>query len=212
VRTITFSSNTRDDNLVQAFLAPLPGKVVRLFKKEYWYHLYHTGVIEETIYLYSNRLTLGLSTCVSYAGWCMTSFDLLTNYLDHLEVLLRKAKASLKKVLTLESKDNWIRSLTQEFEAMANKTLHEFFAPTTTNIRTRPSTNVRENGFELKSAVNMVQASQFYGKAHEDVSAYLQHFLKICSTFTILGGNQRCYSTSPFPIFTIGNGKTVVLC
>jgi hypothetical protein len=76
--------------------------------------------------------------------------------------------------------------MTQEFEAMANKTLREFSAPTTANIHTGPSTNVRENGFEFKSAViNMVQASQFYGKAHEDVSAYLQHFLKICNTFTI---------------------------
>jgi hypothetical protein len=31
----------------------------------------------------------------------------------------------------------------------------------------------------------MVQASQFCGKAHEDASAHLQHFLEICSTFTI---------------------------
>jgi hypothetical protein len=66
-------------------------------------------VIEETIYLYLNKLTIGLSTCVSYAGWCMTGFDLLTNYLNDPEVLLRKAKASLKKVLTLESEDNWVR-------------------------------------------------------------------------------------------------------
>jgi hypothetical protein len=88
-------------------------------------------------------------------------FDLLTNYLDDQEVLLRKAKASLKKVLTLESEDNRIRrSLTPEFEAMTNKTLREFSAPTTTNIRTGPQTDVRENGFELKLALtNMVQAS-----------------------------------------------------
>jgi hypothetical protein len=90
----------------------------------------------------------------------MTGFDLLTSYLDDPKVLLRKAKASLKKVLTLESKDNRIRSLTLEFEAMANKTLHEFSTPTTTNIHTIPPINVRENGFELKPAlINMVQAS-----------------------------------------------------
>jgi hypothetical protein len=79
----------------------------------------------------------------------MTGFYLLTSYLDDPEVLLRKAKASLKKVLTLESKDNRIRSLTPEFEAMANRTLHEFSAPTTTNIHTGPPTDVGENGFEL---------------------------------------------------------------
>ena len=57
---------------------------------------------------------------------------------------------------------------------MANKTLCEFSAPTTANIRTRPVVNVEDNGFELKLAlINMVQASQFYGKVHEDASAHL---------------------------------------
>jgi hypothetical protein len=65
-----------------------------------------------------------------------------------------KAKASLKKVHTLESEDNRIRrSLTPEFEAMANKTLCEFSAPTTANICTGPQTDVGENGFELVSFV-----------------------------------------------------------
>jgi hypothetical protein len=46
------------------------------------------------------------------------------------------------------------------FEAMANKTLYEFFAPTTANIRTRLAVNVGEEGFELKLAlINMVQAN-----------------------------------------------------
>ena len=71
---------------------------------------------------------------------------------------------------------------------MADKTLHEFSAPTTDNIRTGPNVNVGDNGFELKLAlINMLQASQFCGKAHEDASAHLQHFLEIYSTFTIKG-------------------------
>jgi hypothetical protein len=71
---------------------------------------------------------------------------------------------------------------------MADKTLREFFAPTTANIRTGPEINIGDNGFELKPAlINMVQASQFCGKAHEDARAHLQHFLEICSTFTIKG-------------------------
>ena len=69
---------------------------------------------------------------------------------------------------------------------MANRTLHEFSAPTMANIRTGPTVNVIDNIFKLKPAlINMVQASQFWGKAHEDASAHLQHFLEICSTFTI---------------------------
>jgi hypothetical protein len=68
---------------------------------------------------------------------------------------------------------------------MANKSLREFSAPTTDNIRTRPAADI-DWPFELKPAlINMVQASQFCGKAHEDASAHLQHFLEICSTFTI---------------------------
>ena len=120
----------------------------------------------------------------------MTGFDLLTNYIEDPEALIRRTRAKLKKVSALESKDNQIRrSLTLEFEAMANKTLHEFSTPTTANIRTRPPINVGDNGFELKPAlINMVQASLFCGKAHEDASAHLQHFLEICSTFTIKGG------------------------
>jgi hypothetical protein len=88
----------------------------------------------------------------------------------------------------LLEEDQLRRSLTPVFEAMANKTLREFSTPTTTNIRTRPAVNVGEEGFELKLAlINMVQANQFCGKAHEDASAHPQHFLEICSTFTIKG-------------------------
>jgi len=36
----------------------------------------------------------------------MTSFDLLTNYVENPEALLRRTKAKLKKVSALESKDN----------------------------------------------------------------------------------------------------------
>jgi hypothetical protein len=105
----------------------------------------------------------------------MTGFDLPTNYVEDPEALIRRTRAKLKKVLTLESKDNQIRrSLTLEFEAMVDKTLCEFSTPTTANIRTATKTNVGDNGFELKPAlINMVQASQFCGKAHEDASAHL---------------------------------------
>jgi hypothetical protein len=120
----------------------------------------------------------------------MHGFDLLENFVANPEALLRRTKAKLKKVLALDQEDNHQirRSLTPEFEAMANKTLREFSAPTTTNIRTGPTTDVGDNGFEHKPAlINMVQSNQFYGKAHEDASAHLQHFLEICSTFTIKG-------------------------
>jgi len=81
--------------------------------------------------------------------------------------------------------DQSTQSLTPEIEAMADKLLPEFSAPTTANIRTEPAVDIN-GSFELKLVlINMVQASQFYGKAHEDASAHLQHFLEICRTFTI---------------------------
>ena len=74
------------------------------------------------------------------------------------EALLKRTKAKLKKNSALVLKDNYIRrSLTQEFEAMADRTLREFSAPTTANIRTGPNVNIGDNGFELKPAlINMV--------------------------------------------------------
>jgi hypothetical protein len=54
----------------------------------------------------------------------MHSFDLLENFVKNPEALLRRTKAKLKKVSALEQEDNHQirRSLTPEFEAMANKT------------------------------------------------------------------------------------------
>jgi len=57
---------------------------------------------------------------------------------------------------------------------MANKTLREYSAPTTTNIHTGPAVNVGEDGFELKPGlINMVQANQLNGKSYKDASAHL---------------------------------------
>ena len=139
----------------------------------------------------------------------MSGFDLLTYYVDDLEALLKKTRAKLKKISALESKDIQIRqSLTLEFEAMANNTLHEFSASTTANIHTGPTVNVGDNGFELKPAlINMVQASHFCGKAHEDASAHLQHFLEICSTFTIKGVTKDAILLRLFPFSLLGKVK-----
>ena len=139
----------------------------------------------------------------------MTSFDLPTNYVDDPEALLKRTKAKLKKVSALELEDNRIRrSLTPKFEAMANKTLCEFSAPITTNIHTRPNVNVGDNGFKLKLAlISMVQACQFCGKAHEDVSAHLQHFLQIYNTFTIKGVTKDAILLRLFPFSLLGKAK-----
>jgi hypothetical protein len=97
------------------------------------------------------------------------------------------------------------RSLTPEFEAMANKSFREFSAPTTTNIYTGPKVNVGDNGFKVKpTLITMVQANQFCGKAHEDASAHLQHFLEICNTFTIKGVTRGAILLYLFPFLILG--------
>jgi hypothetical protein len=69
---------------------------------------------------------------------------------------------------------------------MADKTLREFSAPSTENIRTGPTLKTKNLEFELKtSLINMVQGSPFSGKAHEDASAHLQNLLEISSIVTI---------------------------
>jgi len=99
-------------------------------------------------------------------------------------------------------------NLARVFEDMAEKTLREFSVPTTANIRTGPAVNTRENGFELKPGlITMVQASQFYGKAHEDTSTHLQHFLEICSTFTIRGVTKDAILLRLFPFSLLGKAK-----
>jgi hypothetical protein len=138
----------------------------------------------------------------------LTGFDLLTNYIEDPEALIRRTRAKLKNS-ALESEDNQIRqSLTPDFEAIANKTLREFSVLTTANIRTRPAINVGDNGFELKPAlINMVQANQFCRKAHKDASAHLQHFLEICSTFTIKGLTRDVILLRLLPFSLLGKVK-----
>ena len=79
-------------------------------------------------------------------------------FYENLEVLLKRTKAKLRKAIALRQKDNrHIRSLTPEFVAMTNKTLHKFSAPTTAIIPTGPITDVGNEGFELKPVlINMV--------------------------------------------------------
>ena len=62
--------------------------------------------------------------------------------------------------------------------------------------------------FELKPAlIMMVQASPFCGKTHEEANAHLQHFLEICSTFTIKGVTQEAICLHLFPFSLLGKVK-----
>jgi len=138
------------------------------------------------------------------------------NFVDNPEALFRKTRAKLKKrssTLQHEASSNqedhrsFTRNLCSEFEVMTNKSIHEFSAPTTDNIRTGSTAEIDDN-FELKPGlINMVQCNQFCGKAHEDASAYLQHFLEICSIFTISGVPRDAILLRLFPFSLLGRAK-----
>ena len=91
---------------------------------------------------------------------------------------------------------------------MGDKSIHDFSAPSATNVATGPIVINGDANFELKPAlITMLQASPFCGKAHEDANAHLQHFLEICSTFTIKGVNQEAICLRLFPFSLLGKGK-----
>ena len=49
--------------------------------------------------------------------------------------------------------------------------------------------------------------ASFVKKAHEDASAHLQHFLEICSTFTIKGVSPDAILLRLFPFSLLGKAK-----
>jgi len=93
---------------------------------------------------------------------------------------------------------------------MAQKTLQELSAPSLENIPTGPRFVVEEGApeFELKSSlINLVQATQFSGKAHEYAKTHLQNFLEITSTIKVDGDNQDTIQFCIFPFSLEGRAK-----
>ena len=71
-----------------------------------------------------------------------------------------------------------------------------------------PRLTPEEKIFEIKMGlITMVQASPFCGKANEDVSAHLQQFLEICSTFVIKGVSQDAIRLCLFLFALQGRAK-----
>ena len=91
---------------------------------------------------------------------------------------------------------------------MAEKTLCEFSTPSTENIRTTPTLKTNKLEFELKlSLINMVHATPFSEKSHEDASAHLQNFLEISSTITIKDVAQDIILLRLFPFSLVERAK-----
>jgi hypothetical protein len=88
------------------------------------------------------------------------------------------------------------------------KCINDFLALSSSNVRIGPDTNVGDGSLELKpTLINMVQQRSFCGKASEDANAHLQHFLEICSTFTIRRVTQDAVHLHLFPYSLLGKVK-----
>jgi hypothetical protein len=91
---------------------------------------------------------------------------------------------------------------------LAGKSLREFSVPSTQNIHTGPTLKTNNLEFEIKpSLINMVQATPFNEKAHEDASAHLQDFLEISSTIIIKDVAQDIILVCLFPFSLVGRAK-----
>ena len=91
---------------------------------------------------------------------------------------------------------------------MADKTLRGFSASSTENIHTGPTLKTNNLEFELKpSLINMVQATPFSGKAHEDASAHFQNFLEISNTITIKDITQDFILLYLLPFSLVGRAN-----
>jgi hypothetical protein len=151
-----------------------------------------------------------------FTGSCMTGVDLLANYHLDLESLIRKSPSMLSSP---GSSRSHVRKIVDKFQGSpppheptpmaAQRCINDVYGPSSANVRTSLETNITDGNFELKPAlINMVvQQSPFCGKASEDADAHLQHFLKICSTFTIRGVTQDVVRLCLFPFSLLGKAK-----
>ena len=130
-----------------------------------------------------------MSLFISYTGYCRIGSDSSTNSINHNQSNQEDAQHQFLKL--------WLK-----------KTLREFSSPSTENIRTGPTLKTNNLEFVLKpSLINMVQATPFSGKAHEDASAHLQNFLEINNTITIKDVAQDIILLRLFPFSLVGRAK-----
>jgi hypothetical protein len=148
-------------------------------------------------------------------GSCMTGFDLPVNYHSDPEFLIRKSHSRLSLP---GSSGSHIQEIVDKFQRSppphestlmaAQRCINDFLAPSSSNFRIGPKTSIGDGSFELKlTLINMGQQSPFCGKASEDANAHLQHFLEICSTFTIRGVTQDVVRLHLFPFSLLGKAK-----
>ena len=135
----------------------------------------------------------------------MTGFDLLNNFNPNSERIGRTVR---RHVIPPQKRLTWpiTSPSTSTSSPMAQKTLHQFSAPSNSHMPAGLNQEQAGNdGFELKiGLVNMVQASPFCGKASEDANAHLQNFLEVSNTINPKGTTMDIIRLRLFPFSLLG--------
>ena len=138
----------------------------------------------------------------------MTGFDLPQNFHSNPESLLRRTRARLVSPRRSLPAVDPVIALSSAPRAMAQKTLHDYSAPSACQLPTGPEVNTGGENFEIKTGlITMVQASPFCGRANKDASVHLQQFLELCSNFVIKGVSQDAIRLRLFLFSLLGRAK-----
>jgi len=139
----------------------------------------------------------------------MTGFDLPRNFNPNPERIGRIVR---RRVVPPQKRLTWPPGSpsTSASSPMAQKTLHQYSAPSSSHIPTGLHQEQAGNdGFELKiGLVNMVQASPFCSKASEDANAHLQNFLEVSNTINPRGTTLDIVCLQLFPFSLLRKAKT----
>ena len=104
----------------------------------------------------------------------MTGFDLPQNFTPNPESLLRRVRPRVvPSQISLSAAEPVIQAPLAS-QAIAQKMLHHYSAPSANQVPTGPEVNTGGDNFEIKtSIIIMVQASPLCGKANEDANTHL---------------------------------------
>jgi len=142
----------------------------------------------------------------------MAGFNLLDDYQDDPNTILRRARANLtppRRTSRAHPRDPPLdehlldptnRSGSSTNSPTSTKSLHEHSTPFNSDLATLLCAGDVKVDFELKpSLINMVRAIAFNGNPFEDANAHLQNFLEICGLISIKGIRQDIIQLCLFP-------------
>ena len=129
----------------------------------------------------------------------MTGFDLPQNFHSDPESLLRRVRPCIvPPQISLSAVDPVIASSSAP-RAMAQKTRHDYSAPSDNQVPTGPEVNTGGENFKIKTGLlTMVQASPFCGKANENAvlissSSWSSAVLLLSRVYCKMQSGSVCY-------------------